>query len=117
MRTAEKVLLEQTLKGSLTALSDVLALANPAAFGRTPSVREHARRLAVALDVGTTWEVEVAAMLAQLGAITLPPTTAEKLYRGAKLIPREQQMVARVPELTRQILANIPRLEGVLEIL
>ena len=117
LRTAEKVLLEQTLKGSLKALSDVLALANPAAFGRSASVREHAQRLAVALDAGTTWEVEVAAMLAQLGAITLPPATAEKLYSGANLIPREQEMVARVPELTRQILANIPRLEGVLEIL
>ncbi len=86
MRTAEKVLLEQTLKGSLKALSDVLALANPAAFGRSASVREHAQRLAVALDAGTTWEVGVAAMLAQLGAITLPPATAEKLYSGANLI-------------------------------
>lgn len=117
LRTAEKVLLEQTLKGSLKALSDVLALANPAAFGRSASVRKHAQRLAAALDAGTTWEVEVAAMLAQLGAITLPPATAEKLYSGANLIPREQEMVARVPELTRQILANIPRLEGVLAIL
>jgi response regulator RpfG family c-di-GMP phosphodiesterase len=117
LRTAEKVLLEQTLKGSLKALSDVLALANPAAFGRSASVRRHAQRLAAALDAGTTWEVEVAAMLAQLGAITLPPATAEKLYSGANLIPREQEMVARVPELTRQILANIPRLEGVLAIL
>ena len=117
LRTAEKVLLEQTLKGSLKALSDVLALANPATFGRSASVRKHAQRLAAALDPSTTWEVEVAAMLAQLGAITLPQATAEKLYSGANLIPREQEMVARVPELTRQILANVPRLEGVLEIL
>lgn len=117
LRTAEKVLLEQTLKGSLKAISDVLALASPAAFGRGASVRKHAQRLAAALDVPTSWEVEVAAMLAQLGAITLPAETAEKLYTGARMTPREQQMVKRIPEVTRQILANIPRLEGVLEIL
>ncbi len=117
LRTAEKVLLEQTLKGSLKALSDVLALANPAAFGRSSSIRRHAQLMAAALDVAAAWEVEVAAMLAQLGAVTLPPETAEKLYTGAQLTAREHDMVRRVPELTRQILGNIPRLEGVLEIL
>ncbi|MFM9458667.1 hypothetical protein ACKI1W_47580, partial [Streptomyces europaeiscabiei] len=39
LKTAERVLLEHTLKGSVNALSDVLALANPAAFGRSSSVR------------------------------------------------------------------------------
>ena len=91
LRTAEKVLLEQTLKGSVGALSDVLALANPAAFGRSASVRKYAQRLASALEVEDMWEVEVAAMLAQLGAVTLPPETAEKVYSGAKLTTREQR--------------------------
>jgi DNA-binding NtrC family response regulator len=36
---AEKVLLEQTLRGSIKALIDILSLANPIAFGRATRVR------------------------------------------------------------------------------
>jgi response regulator RpfG family c-di-GMP phosphodiesterase len=117
LRTAERVLLEQTLKGSVKALTDVLALANPAAFGRSARVRSSVAQLAGALGVKEPWEMEVSALLVNLGAVTLPPETAEKLYKGARLTPGEQEMVDRIPDLTRRILENIPRLEGVLEIL
>jgi response regulator RpfG family c-di-GMP phosphodiesterase len=117
LQTVERVLLEQTLKGSVKALVDVLALANPAAFGRGAHVRSSVARLAGALELADSWEVEVSAMLVQIGAVTLPAETADKLYAGAALTPGEQDMVDRVPALTRRILENIPRLEGVLEIL
>lgn len=117
LRTAEKQLLDQTLKGSVKALSDVLALAAPAVFGRSASVRKLVARLAGAIGLEDPWEVEVAALLVHLGAVTLPAETAEKLYRGTTLTPGEERMVERVPELTRRILENIPRLEGVVEIL
>jgi response regulator RpfG family c-di-GMP phosphodiesterase len=117
LKTAEKVLLEQTLRGSVRALAEVLALANPAAFGRSARVRSLVSRLARSLDIEDAWEVEVSALLVNIGAVTLPPETAEKLYTGANLSPGEQAMIERVPELTRKILDNIPRLEGVLEIL
>jgi response regulator RpfG family c-di-GMP phosphodiesterase len=117
LRTVERVLLEQTLKGSVKALVDVLALANPAAFGRSAHVRSSVARLAGELKLAESWEVEVSAMLVQIGAVTLPAETADKLYTGARLTPGEQDMVDRVPALTRRILENIPRLEGVLEIL
>jgi response regulator RpfG family c-di-GMP phosphodiesterase len=117
LKTAERVLLEQTLRGSVRALAEVLALANPAAFGRSARVRSLVSRLARSLEIEDAWEVEVSALLVNLGAVTLPPETAEKLYTGAPLNPGEQAMVQRVPEVTRRILDNIPRLEGVLEIL
>jgi response regulator RpfG family c-di-GMP phosphodiesterase len=117
LKTAERVLLEQTLRGSVRALAEVLALANPAAFGRSARVRSLVSRLARAIDLEDSWEVEVAALLVNIGAVTLPPETAEKLYAGIKLDPGEESMVERVPDLTRRILDNIPRLEGVLDIL
>jgi response regulator RpfG family c-di-GMP phosphodiesterase len=117
LRTAEKQVLDETLKGSVKALSDVLALAAPAAFGRSASVRKHVARLSAAIGLDDSWEVEVAALLVHLGAVTLPAETAEKLYRGTTLTPGEGRMVERVPELTRRILENIPRLEGVVAIL
>jgi response regulator RpfG family c-di-GMP phosphodiesterase len=115
--TSERVLLEQTLHGSVKALTDVLALANPAAFGRAVRVRSAVTRLAKEIGMQEPWEVEVAAMLAPIGAVTLPTVTAEKLYAGAPLNAHETGMVDRVPEITRRILHHIPRLEGVMRIL
>lgn len=117
LQTVERVLLEQTLKGSVKALVDVLALASPATFGRSAHVRSSVARLAGAVHMAEPWAVEVAAMLVDIGAVTLPAETANKVYTGAKLTPGEQDMVASVPALTRRILENIPRLEGVVEIL
>lgn len=117
LMTAERVLLEQTLRGSIDALTQVLALANPAAFGRGARIRALAGALAEAAGLRDRWEVEVASMLAQMGAVTLPQATVERLYAGDELSEDEQRMVARVPDLTRALLARIPRLEGVLAIL
>ncbi len=117
LQTAERVLLEQTLKGAVQALADVLALASPAAFGRSQRVRRIVERFAGAVEVEDCWEVEVAALLVDLGAVTLPQATAEKLYAGERLNESERRMVKRVPALTERILGNIPRLDGVLEIL
>lgn len=42
--TAERVLLEQTLRGSVNALVEMLSLASPAAFGRAGRVRDSSAR-------------------------------------------------------------------------
>lgn len=115
--TAEKVLLQQTLHGSIRALTDVLALANPVAFGRASRVKQHAAELAAAIGLPDAWQVEIAAMFSQIGCVTLPPATAEKLYNGAELDEREQEMVDKLPGVARKLLENIPRLEPVLDIL
>jgi hypothetical protein len=111
------VLLEQTLHGSIKALTDVLALTNPIAFGRATRIKDLVSGLAERLGVAARWEVEVAAMLSQLWTITLPPETVERLYFGQALTLDEQRMVDRAPVVTDQLLRNIPRLEGVAEIL
>ena len=115
--TAERVLLEQTLHGSVKALAGVLALASPAAFGRARRVQASVTRLAKAIGMHEPWEVEVAALLAPIGAVTLPAATAEKLYAGAPLTAQETAMIDRIPAVTRRILHNITRLEGVMQIL
>jgi response regulator RpfG family c-di-GMP phosphodiesterase len=115
--TAERVLLEQTLRGSVAALTEVLSLANPAAFGRATRARQYVERLADHLALPDRWQVEVAAMLSQLGCVTLPPETAEKLYHGRPLTAEERAMADRLPRLAAQLLASIPRLEGVRDII
>jgi CheY-like chemotaxis protein len=115
--TAERVLLEQTLHGSIKALTDVLALTNPAAFGRANRLKTLVGELAQQSGLRVRWQVEVAAMLSQLAHITLSPETAEKLYFGRPLSQEEQHQVQGLPQVTEQLLGSIPRLEEVREIL
>jgi CheY-like chemotaxis protein len=115
--TLERVLLEQTLHGSIKMLTDVLAMTNPVSFGRASRLKTRVGQLAPKIGLNETWQAEVAAMLSQLGVITLPHEVAEKMHRGIELSEAEQKMVERMPEVTEQLLANIPRLEGVRGIL
>jgi response regulator RpfG family c-di-GMP phosphodiesterase len=115
--TSERVLLEETLKGSVRALTEILALANPAAFGRGTRISQMAILLAKAMKVSDPWQVEVAAMFSQIGCITLPHQTAMRWYNGSELSEIEQEMILRMPEVTKNVLQPIPRLEPVLDIL
>jgi response regulator RpfG family c-di-GMP phosphodiesterase len=117
LQTGEKVLLEQTLRGSIDALMDILALASPTLFGRASRVRHVAELLSDAIGVENRWQVEVAAQLAQIGRITLPDETAARLSRGDKLSIQEVAMVERMSEVTRHIVGRLPRLEPILAII
>lgn len=115
--TAERVLLEQTLHGSIKALTDLLAVVSPASFGRAMRIKKLVSAIVDRLGLADRWQVEVAAMLSQIGCVTLPPETAERVYYGHPLSAEEQRLVARVPQITQELLLNIPRLEDVREIL
>jgi response regulator RpfG family c-di-GMP phosphodiesterase len=115
--TAEKVLLEQTLHGSIKALVDILSLANPMAFGRATRVRQSVEQLMTHFQIRERWPLEVAAMLSQIGCVTLPTATIDKLYKGELLNRVEQEMVDRMPAVAEKCLSNIPRIDSVREIL
>ena len=115
--TSERVLLEQTLHGSIKTLTDILALQNPIAFGRASRAKTHVAAMAEQLVIKERWPIEVAAMLSPVGSITLPPDIVEKVHAGTPLSLPEHEMVKRAPAILEQLLANIPRLEPVREIL
>ncbi|HET7504051.1 MAG TPA: HD domain-containing phosphohydrolase [Kofleriaceae bacterium] len=111
--TAERVLLEQTLRGSIKMLVDVLAITSPAAFGRANQIKTRVLQLANLLGILDSWQLEVAALASQLGYIVLPHALCGKLETGAPLTEDERRMIERAPAMTEQLLANIPRLENV----
>jgi response regulator RpfG family c-di-GMP phosphodiesterase len=115
--TAERVLLEQTLQGSVRALAGVLELASPAAFGRGARARKWIEELTSCCDISERWPVEVAAMLSQIACVALPADLIEKLYHGQQVTPAEQAMIDRLPTVTEHLLGNIPRLDPVRRIL
>ena len=111
--TAEKQLLEQTLSGTLQVLTQVLSLVNPAAFGRAERARRYIHHIATSMKLGNPWQYEVAAMLSQLGCVTLAPETIEAVYRGEALPPEEQAQYDAHPRVAYALLSKIPRLEPV----
>ncbi|MEM7261397.1 MAG: HD domain-containing phosphohydrolase [Planctomycetota bacterium] len=114
---SERVLLAETLLGCIRVLSDVLALTNPAAFGRALRIQEYVSEVASDLEVSNRWELEIPALLSQIGCITLPAETVEKLDSGRPLTAEESAMVDELPRVTADILGKIPRLEKVRRIL
>ena len=117
LMTAEKVLLQETLIGCIKALIDVLAITNPVAFGRSKRVTRLATELSAALGTRHFWQLETAAMLSQLGYISLPVELVEKLYYGERLTPEETTLAEGAPQVATNLLGHIPRLEPVLQIL
>jgi response regulator RpfG family c-di-GMP phosphodiesterase len=113
LATAEKQLLATTLRRTVEALTTTLSLAQPAAFGRAVRVTRTVSEIAEALHIQEPWELEVTSMLAHLGCVTLPPNVLAKLDAGRPLTEDETDMVARVPETSRTLVASIPRLEDV----
>ena len=114
--SAERELLEKTLNGSINVLTGILASAEPHSFGRGEKLRDYMRAFARSLKLTQTWELELAAMLSQIGYVTIPPKVLGKLRVGDELTPAERNVVLRVPEIGANLLRNIPRLEAVARI-
>lgn len=115
--TAERVLLHKTLVGSVRAMVEILALSNPMALGRAMRIRDTVRKLARELALEQSWRVEFAALLSQLGAVSLPDETVRKLYDGDAIDDSERRRLVDNMDTTNKILGNIPRLEPVMELL
>jgi response regulator RpfG family c-di-GMP phosphodiesterase len=112
---SERELLERTLQGSVKALSDVLSLASPTAFGRAARMRRVASAILDRVEVEDRWAAELAVEMAQLGIVSLPPTVAAKLDTGEELTPAEQEMVDQLPTVAQQLISPIPRMAQVAE--
>ncbi|MFQ5700048.1 MAG: HD domain-containing phosphohydrolase [Myxococcota bacterium] len=114
---SEKELLEQTLQGAVRVLTEILGLVNPAAFGRASRVRKRVTQIARAMGISEIWRLEIAAMLSQIGCVTVPAQIIEKLGGGASLSATEQKMIRAHPEIGAGLIRGIPRLEEVAEMI
>jgi FixJ family two-component response regulator len=115
--TAERELLERTLHGSVKVLSEVLSLTSPGAFSRACRLRRYVAHVATNLGLPNVWELEVAAMLCQLGCITVPQEVLDKVAAGQILTASEQEVYSGHPAVAQRLLENIPRLENISRII
>lgn len=109
----ERELLEKTLHGAIGVLSEILSLVNPPAFGRANRIARYVRHIAAKLNLPDVWQFELAAMLSQIGCVTIPPDVLDKFYAAEPLSPAEERMLSAQSMLGHHLLAKIPRLEAV----
>jgi response regulator RpfG family c-di-GMP phosphodiesterase len=114
--TAERELLELTLR-SIGVLSDILTLVSPVAFRGAHRISRYVRRMVQKLDIPDQWQYELAAMLSQLGRATAPPELLSKQEAGQPLNADEAAIVASQDQVASNLLAKIPRLEDVAQMI
>jgi DNA-binding response OmpR family regulator len=114
---AEREILEKTLAGSIRALTQILEIVNPAAFGRAARIRRYVTHMAKAMGLADQWQYEVAANLSQIGCVTLSEDTIDRQYAGQELEQVEAEHFAAHPHLAGKLLGQIPRLEAIAEMI
>jgi HD-GYP domain-containing protein (c-di-GMP phosphodiesterase class II) len=67
------------------------------------------------LELPDPWEYEIAGMLSQVGTVTLPTDTLDKLLSGYDLEDHEAELFDNHPSVTEHLLERIPKLEEVAE--
>lgn len=111
--TAEKVLLEQTLSGAVNMLIEMLSLVTPSAYARARRLQRYVVALANQLGLREHWQWSLAAVLSQVGCITLPKDTLSKVEAGEPLSEEEKCLYDSHPLVAGKMLEIIPRLEDV----
>ena len=109
--TAEHELLENTLRGSIRVLTELMSMINPVIFSQSMRIRKYVKHIAGELGLPDIWQFEMAAMLSQIGCVTIPPDIIVKKYAGDELDANEQRMFSFHPEVGSRLLGNISRLE------
>ena len=115
--TAERELLEKTLRGSIRVLTEVLSLVNPGAFSHACQISKYAIHMAEHLKLRSLWEFELASMLCHLGYISVPQQVLDKAAANEELTAGEQAVFSAHPGVAERLLENIPRLEPIARII
>lgn len=111
--TVERELIEQTLRGSVAVLTEILSLANPVAFSRAQRIHRYVQHMVETMKLKDRWQYELAAMLSQIGSVTVPGDLFDKSYRGDPLSPAELEVLSSQCRIGQDLLVKIPRLEEV----
>jgi response regulator RpfG family c-di-GMP phosphodiesterase len=111
LQTAEKELLGKTLRGSVKVLTEILSLVNPGTFGRAERIKQTMMHMVNQLGLQNAWQYEMAAMLSQVGCITLTGDVLEKIYSGQTLDEEEANQYGQHPEIGSRLIEHIPRLD------
>ena len=105
--------LEHTLNGFLRIVTNVLSNAAPEVFGRTMRITHIAEECAKNIGLPIDWELTAAAMLCQIGCVTIPPEIVQKAWSPQPLNSSETQLFQTHIKNGADMLDSVPRMEKV----
>lgn len=116
LMNAEKDILQNTLRGSIELLSELLSMLKPNIFSNFNRIKKYIRHMAEASGKRNTWDFEVAGMLYSLGYLTLPEELMDKaLCPDSELTDDEKLALEDIPLFSSKLINHIPRLEDISE--
>ncbi len=115
--SAEKELLERTLQGSVSVMTEVLAAAQPETYGALDRLHNLAMAVMTALGRPEDWAIETAVMLSRVGFIGISDELVQKYNSGQSLGPDEQREFDEHARIGADLVVRIPRLEAVADII
>jgi DNA-binding response OmpR family regulator len=113
----EHDLLEKTLNGAVRALTELVHLTAPALALRSEAIRSIVVHITQRMATAESWQYELAATLSLIGCMTLPDEAFERAYGRQDPSEDEDRMFRAHPASGARLLSNIPRLEGVAEMI
>jgi len=115
---SESRLLRETLTGTINLLYDLMASIDPEGYSRGLWLRDTVRELAQSIDIlKGRWEIEIASLLSQVGAISLPQDMLKDRLSGDYEKYEESELFTTILETGTELVGRIPYLEAVSKII
>jgi response regulator RpfG family c-di-GMP phosphodiesterase len=115
-RLEERELHNATLKGSIAVMRDVLSMVDPESFGRAKRIERMVQEIGHTVGYDPIWELEVAAILCQLGRVVLPQELRKSSSQPSRLRAEERKLLETIPEVSASLIEHIPEFERIGEI-
>ncbi len=115
--TAEKELMDKTVKSVIQLVSDVASLLKPERYTRTARILPLVKALCRKFSEADGWSTEVAAVLSVVGFIFLPDSIMQKVEEGEVLSGSDYKTYLLHARYSSRLISRIPRFENVATIL
>lgn len=113
----ERDTIQAAISRIIQVLEELLSSTSPQSVTEGHKLRQYLRQLATGLKVTEDRDLQIAAMLCDIGYLYVPPMLILKVRAGLTLTPTERFTFNRVPEFGARILNSVPPLKRVAEII
>jgi response regulator RpfG family c-di-GMP phosphodiesterase len=110
---AKNILLNQTLRGVINVLNEVLSLVSPDVMEKNNKILTYMNKLKKTLKLKDNWSFEPMIQLSQLGCIIFPESTLKNIESGKLISGEEKQLFDQHPCLSSDLIRKIPKLENI----
>lgn len=109
--------LQSTLNGFIRIITNVLSQTASLAFGRSERVARLVSEFSVLVNLEKDWELNAAAMLCQIGCITVPKDILAKAMTDELLSEKEYEQFSAQARYGADMLSQVPRMERIAQII